>query len=166
LIFASFGTHEQPFDRALDLMTPLAEAEEVLVQHGHTAPRPGMHGFRWREFLSYEEVLALMQESSSVVCHAGVGTIMTALGLAKTPVVIPRLRRFGEHVDDHQLQIAAEFERRGLIVACMEGDDLSSALAAAQRIHSERDRSNGDLRRAVVLAARGEPRQSLRGQAP
>jgi UDP-N-acetylglucosamine transferase subunit ALG13 len=158
LIFATFGTHEQPFDRALDLITPLAEAEEVLVQHGHTRPRPGMHGFRWREFLSYDEVLALMQESSSIVCHAGVGTIMTALGLAKTPVVIPRLRRFGEHVDDHQVEIASEFHRIGLIVACMEGDDLVSALEAAQRIHAGRASSNGDLRRAVGLAARGEPR--------
>jgi UDP-N-acetylglucosamine transferase subunit ALG13 len=99
-----------------------------------------------------------MRESSSIVCHAGVGTIMTALAVAKTPVVIPRLRRFGEHVDDHQLQIASAFDRMGLIVACMDGDDLASAVETAQRIRPSGYRSKGDLRRAVALAVRGEPR--------
>jgi UDP-N-acetylglucosamine transferase subunit ALG13 len=153
LIFLSLGTHEDPFPRALDLIRPIAAEEEVVVQHGHTSPEV-IPGARMIEFASPSEIHSLMDEARAVACHAGVGTIITALAHRHTPVVIPRLRRHGEHVDDHQLQIAEEFEEEGLVVALHEGETLSGALVRAT-LYPRGDRPGSTrLRSAVGFAAR------------
>ena len=46
----------------------------------------------------------LVREARIVVTHAGVGSILLALTNGKRPFVVPRLRAFGETVDDHQLE--------------------------------------------------------------
>src|SRR5262249_12742823 len=148
LILLLLGTHEQPFPRAVDAFLALAPEHELTVQHGHTAAREAA-GVTWIEFAPYEEILSLCGEADGVFCHAGVGTIMTALAAGKTPVVMPRLARHGEHVDDHQLQIAREFEKQGLVVLLEEGGDPRAALTTARGTVASLSRSDG-LKRAVA----------------
>jgi UDP-N-acetylglucosamine--N-acetylmuramyl-(pentapeptide) pyrophosphoryl-undecaprenol N-acetylglucosamine transferase len=154
LIFLLLGTEELPFGRAVDRALPLAVDEEMVVQHGHTPLRDGAEGVTWIQFMPYERVLELCREASAVVCHAGVGAIMTARSVGKTPLVIPRLARFGEAVDDHQLQISAEFAQRNLVVQLGEDDDVRDALRLAVASHEKRE-LNDSLRRAVALAVDG-----------
>jgi UDP-N-acetylglucosamine transferase subunit ALG13 len=156
LIFLTLGTHEQAFERALDLMVPLAETEEVVIQHGHTPPRPDSPGVEWIQFMSYDEIVEHMERASGIVCHAGVGTIITALRLARTPVVLPRLRHLDEHVDDHQLQITSELGRHGHVVACLD-DDLPAALTEA-RSRRRVDLPGGRPLREAVRQASAQPR--------
>ncbi len=73
-----------------------------------------------------------MREASAVVCHAGVGTILSALGTGKQPIVLPRLRQYGEHVDDHQLQITRAFANRAIVIACFDGDDIIECVSQAR----------------------------------
>jgi UDP-N-acetylglucosamine--N-acetylmuramyl-(pentapeptide) pyrophosphoryl-undecaprenol N-acetylglucosamine transferase len=155
LILVTLGTHEQPFERVLDMVEPLAAEDELIVQHGHTPPRQGRPGMRWLDFVDYDELEMLTKSASAVICHAGVGSIMTALAAGKTPVVIPRRRAFGEHVDDHQRQIAQELDAQGLVVACLEAQDLPSALVTA-RSRKRRLHSRGRLHEAVARAVDGE----------
>ena len=159
LILVTLGTHEQRFERVLDMVEPLAQDEEVIVQHGHTPPRPGRAGIRWFDFVDHDELGRLTKTASAVICHAGVGSIMTVLAAGKTPVVIPRRRALGEHVDDHQLQIAKELAAQGLVVACFEARDLRSALVTA-RSRKRRLQSHGRLGEAVARAVDGEPRKT------
>jgi UDP-N-acetylglucosamine transferase subunit ALG13 len=165
LILLTLGTHEQPFDRAIDMVAGLGGAQAVLVQHGHTAPRPGLAGFEWVKFVERERMRELVAEASTVICHAGVGCIVTAVTLGKTPVVIPRLARFGEHVDDHQLQITTEMETAGMVVACVDAAALPGAVEAA-RTRKAVLPGRGDLRQAVreatAEALRRPPKLSLR----
>lgn len=161
MILLTLGTHEQPFDRAIDVLESLGGSEAVLVQHGHTPPRLGTPGFEWVEFVERERMHALVAEASTVVCHAGVGCIVTAVSLGKTPVVIPRLARFGEHVDDHQLQITTEFEAAGMVVACVDAAALPAAVAAA-RTRTASLPSRGDLKQAVRDATERAPRTAAK----
>lgn len=144
-------------------MPPLARVEDVVVQHGYTPPHPGVANVSWFEFVSYEELIALMRRASTVACHAGVGTIMTALSLGKTPLVIPRLRELREHVDDHQLQIAAALANRGLVVSYLPGDDLFEAIDTARAGHATPRGGGNRLKQAVreaveePLPSRGSP---------
>lgn len=129
MILLSLGTHQQPFPRAVDLIEPLArQATPVIVQHGSTAPRPDIPFTTWVESMPYEDIVATMTRVDSVVCHAGVGTIITALKTGHTPVVIPRLAQHDEHVDDHQLDIATRFAERGLVRCVTAEADLKSLL--------------------------------------
>jgi len=153
LIFVSLGTHEQPFPRAIALVRPLAQTDEVVVQHGYTPPLESEPGFRWIEFLPYEEIVSLMTEADVVVCHGGVGTIMTALHARVVPVVIPRLQRFNEHVDDHQLQIARALGVKGLLQPVLEADDVAPAVACAAGAPRQSLRAPTALRDAIADAA-------------
>lgn len=159
LILLSLGTHQQPFPRALDLVETLAAQDiELVIQHGSTAPRPEMPNTTWVEFMPYTEVVNIMAEADSVACHAGVGTIMTALQAGHTPVVIPRQARYGEHVDDHQLDIATRFAERGLI-RCVKSETSLMPLLTSRNEGSQNQIGNGsaELRAAVSDAVRSQP---------
>lgn len=100
-----------------------------------------------------------MEDASAVICHAGVGCIVTALSLGRRPVVIPRRAARGEHVDDHQFQIAEEMDSAGMIAMYRDGESIHEALARASA-SSGRLGDGARLRRAVEQATRrdGAPR--------
>jgi UDP-N-acetylglucosamine--N-acetylmuramyl-(pentapeptide) pyrophosphoryl-undecaprenol N-acetylglucosamine transferase len=76
----------------------------------------------------------LMREADVVVAHAGIGSALAALNAGKCPVLVPREALHGEHVDDHQQQIAVELDRRGLAVNCSANElTLTQLIAAAGR---------------------------------
>jgi len=110
----SVGTQEgYPFTRMLDAVVPLLENfDEVLYQTGDLDPAEW--GIDGRNSVPYEELRHAIAHSDVVISHAGVGAALTALRAGKHPILIPRLATHNEHVDDHQLQVARELERRGL----------------------------------------------------
>ncbi len=154
MILLSLGTHQQPFPRALDLVEPLARrGEQLVVQHGATPPRPEMPNTTWVEFTPFEQVVDTMARADGVVCHAGVGTIMTALQAGHTPVVVPRQARYGEHVNDHQLDIATRFAEQGLICCVTAETDLAALLRTRGDGRTQRlGRGSRQLRTAVLDA--------------
>lgn len=152
MIFLSLGTHEQAFDRAIDLIEPIAGAgEDVVVQHGATPPRD-VAGVEWIKFVEYARMVELMVASRGYVCHAGVGSIMTALKHSVVPVVLPREARLGEHVDDHQRQLCDRFASRGLVVIADERG-LDVALAETSRMSGTSRGPGRELGRAVERAS-------------
>jgi len=130
LILALVGTHEQPFDRLLRAVDELPTDQRRVVQTGHSAYAPDH--CEAHAFLPFEEVKRLMSEASVVITHAGTGTVMLALSLGRKPVVVPRLRRFHEHVDDHQLQLVESLAEDGMVIPWLPGEDLSARVAEAQ----------------------------------
>ncbi len=163
MILLSLGTHQQPFPRALDLIEPLArQGEHLIVQHGSTAPRLEMPNTTWVEFMPFEEMVDTMARADSVVCHAGVGTIITALQAGHTPVVIPRQAHHGEHVDDHQLDIATRFAERGLVRCVTSETDLAPLLTPRNEDGDRRiGKGSTELRAAVSGAVAAGPGRRL-----
>lgn len=161
MILCTFGTHPQPFDRALNWVLEAAGEEEVVVQHGATAARPDVERTRWHELVGYDELTELIRAADAVVCHAGVGTLMTVLDLGRKPIAIPRLRAHGEHVDDHQLQIATELERRGYLITCVDQAQFGDAIRATRGVTTVALSTQGELRSPAMIAAGGEPRLRL-----
>lgn len=159
MILLSVGTHRQPFPRALDLIEPLArQGTEVIVQYGSTKPRPDMPNATWVELMAFDELVDTMERVDNVVCHAGVGTIMTALQRGHTPVVIPRQARHGEHVDDHQLEIANRFVERGLIRSVTSETDLTPLLVPrGDTTNRGIGKGSPELRAAVSKAVAAGP---------
>lgn len=107
LIFVTVGNHYQGFDRLIKKMDEIAGKidEKVIMQIGYTNYKPlNAEYFNFLE--NFGEILKLNKNARVVVSHAGAGSIVTALK-QKTPViVVPRLKKYNEHINDHQLEIA------------------------------------------------------------
>jgi UDP-N-acetylglucosamine transferase subunit ALG13 len=158
MIFVTLGTHEQPFARALDLVAELEfEAEEeVLVQYGATPARSDLSNVRWVDYLEWDALTHTMRSAEVVISHAGVGSTVTAIRAGKKPVVVPRLARFGEHVDDHQLQLAERLAQRELALVCGLGESLLDVVEQARASRAPAlAAGRSQLQRAVAEAALG-----------
>jgi UDP-N-acetylglucosamine transferase subunit ALG13 len=83
------------------------------------------------------------------VTHAGVGTIMTALANGKHPVVMPRLARFGEAIDDHQLGLARRLAEAGYVTLAEDEKTLADAVAGGPAPTNGRRNGNGHLAREL-----------------
>jgi UDP-N-acetylglucosamine--N-acetylmuramyl-(pentapeptide) pyrophosphoryl-undecaprenol N-acetylglucosamine transferase len=85
-----------------------------------------------RQYVPAEEIRAAVQAADLVVAHAGIGSALSALDAGRSPVLLPRSHRHGEHVDDHQKQIASALSDRRLVVsrdpAVLTVDDLLLAM--------------------------------------
>lgn len=127
MIFVSVGTHEAPFDRLLRSVYELRLDEQTVVQHGPSRVRSQCAVEA--EYLSFDEVVSYIREARAVVMHAGVGSVMIALANGKRPIVMPRLHRFDEHVDDHQLELARRLDTNGLVTLVEDSRSLGAALA-------------------------------------
>lgn len=128
MIFVTVGTHTQPFTRLIKKMDELAKEinELVIMQIGHSSyiPKNATY-FRFTDEQTYE---GLLKDARLVVGHAGLGTILRVLELRKPIIVIPRLRKFGEHMDDHQVEIATILADRGYLAVIYDVRDLEQAI--------------------------------------
>jgi UDP-N-acetylglucosamine--N-acetylmuramyl-(pentapeptide) pyrophosphoryl-undecaprenol N-acetylglucosamine transferase len=145
--FATVGSHPSfRFDRFLRALESLPPGE-LVVQHG--PGRPPRNATRAEPWMSFAEVVAQMERASRVVSHAGVGTILCAVRAGHVPVVFPRLRSFGETVDDHQLELGRRLAGDGRVILVEEEAELAAALAAAPPRGSGPTAAGEDLIAAV-----------------
>lgn len=116
--FRAFG-FERLVKRLLTILPPNAD---VLWQTGDTDVS-GL-GIVGHHAIPERDLTQAIREADVLVAHAGVGTALAALEVGKCPVLVPRRLSHGEHVDDHQIQIATELDGRGLAVS-VEADELT-----------------------------------------
>jgi UDP-N-acetylglucosamine transferase subunit ALG13 len=102
----------------------LPAGAEVLWQTGDTDV--GGLGIEGHYAIPEAELTAAMGEADVVIAHAGVGTALAAFEVGKCPLLVPRRHAHGEHVDDHQIQIADELAARDLAVS-VDADELGFA---------------------------------------
>jgi UDP-N-acetylglucosamine transferase subunit ALG13 len=136
-VVVSLGTHRRyTFPRLLArLVEILPPGLEVLWQVGATRIPRMPAGARAQ--VPIDELRRAMREADVVISHAGVGSALAAMQAGHRAVYVPRRRAYGEHVDDHQVAMARELERRQLVVAREAGDltyaDLETAAAWSVR---------------------------------
>ncbi len=128
MIFVTVGTHNQGFDRLVKKMDEIAGdlEEEVVIQRGHTSYEP--RNARFFDFASREEMEEWVDKADIIVTHGGAGSIIFALSKNKPVVVVPRLRRYGEHVNDHQIELAKALEKKGRVKAVLDVEDLNRCI--------------------------------------
>lgn len=129
MIFATVGSHPSfGFDRFLRALEALP-ADQLVVQYGPGAPPA--NALTAAPWMAFAEVVDHIERAEKVISHAGTGTILCARRAGHTPLVVPRLRRFGETVDDHQLDLARALAQTGGIVLVEEVDELAAGLDRA-----------------------------------
>ena len=143
-IFITVGSQKFQFDRLLRAVDRLAAegkiTDAIFAQTGSSAYIPQQ--FPSQPFLNQEEFADRLDQADIVITHGGTGVIMNAVKRGKKVIAVPRLARYGEHVDDHQLELLRQFEQLDLICRWDDCDTLDEALAQVKRTRYKPYQSN------------------------
>ena len=133
LLFATVGA-TLPFDRLVNMVASAARRgltpARVLVQVGENGAMP--EGIEAVETMSFDNIRQTLKDADIAVCHAGTGSLITALQAGCHVIAVPRLFELREHYDDHQLEIADALADRGLLQVARDQDEFDAALLAVK----------------------------------
>lgn len=114
MIFVTVGTHEQQFNRLVEEVDKLKEngiiKEDVFIQTGFSTYEPKY--CQWSKLISYKEMNNKIKEARIIITHGGPASFIAPLQIGKIPIVVPRQEKYGEHVNNHQLEFAKNVEER------------------------------------------------------
>jgi UDP-N-acetylglucosamine transferase subunit ALG13 len=133
MIFVTVGNHTANFNRLLTKVDQLVRDKvinDVFAQVGHSDYQPKF--CKYKKFVGFLEFKEIIKQSEIVISHGGAGCIGSALFEKKVTIVVPRLKKFGEHTNDHQLQITRALERQGRVIAVYEIQNLGQAITEAK----------------------------------
>lgn len=130
MIFVTLGSQKFQFDRLLQAVDILQTDEEIFAQIGYSEYKP--KHFKYKRFLDRDEFDKIMDSSNIVITHGGTGAIIGAVKKGKKVIAVPRLKKYGEHVDDHQIQLVNQFSELNLIYPCIDCD-IQKALDTVKR---------------------------------
>lgn len=130
MIFVTVGSQKFQFNRLLKEIDELIENkvinEEVFAQIGVSDYKP--QNYKYKEFVTQDEFNKYLDEARLIITHAGTGVIVNAIKKGKKVIGIPRLSKFREHVDDHQIQLLNEFANMNLIETCIDEKELKEKI--------------------------------------
>lgn len=136
MIFITLGSQKFQFNRLLKAVDSLVQEniiqEEVFAQSGYSDYQP-VH-YQFQKFLDRDQYILLEERADIIITHGGTGAIIGAVKKGKKVIAVPRMAKYGEHVDDHQFQIVKQFAEMNLICACLDCAYLAEALLKIQEI--------------------------------
>lgn len=133
LVVVTVGTDHHPFNRLIQWIDVWLEAQkegtiQCVVQRGTSVvPRHAS----WSDYLDRDAMDGLLRKAAVVVCHGGPGTITLACASGRRPIVVPRTRSRGEHVDDHQVAFTRRISKEGMIELAETEEQLHASLDEA-----------------------------------
>ncbi|MDR1496410.1 MAG: hypothetical protein LBS67_05795 [Clostridiales Family XIII bacterium] len=164
MILVLLGTQDRQFTRLLDAVAAWAdaaahtgaeigvrngEAEDIVVQSGYTDySHPLM---KIIPFIDRGDYATLISRADIIITHGGASSIISGVEAGKPVVAAARLAEYGEHQNDHQIQLVDEFEKRGHIIALREMDGLPALIERARGFKPQPYKSSRDaIARAVA----------------
>lgn len=125
MILVTVGTEQFPFDRLMNWIQVLIDrgfiqATDLVIQYGSCTTLPA--GVEAYSVLAQEQFQSLVQRANLIISHCGEGTLLLLDTLQKPYILVPRSKRFQEHVDDHQVELATALAQRQVPIAWSPGD--------------------------------------------
>lgn len=131
MILVTLGTQKFQMNRLIKAVDAIAETlkEEVFVQTGNSSYTPC--NCKHQAFVDKDEFKQMIENCSLLITHSGVGSIMTGIRAKKPIIVVPRMKLYKEHVDDHQAEIAQAFSEKGCVLCCTDLSKLGEVIQQA-----------------------------------
>ena len=133
-IFVPLGTQKFPFNRLIRALNDLVERglykpEEIVMQSSIYEETPR---FVHYELLPASQFDELIDEAELVITHSGVNSIISCMTRNKPLIIVPRKKKYGEHVDDHQMEIAKLMQQKYDVVVVENIEKLEDAIELAK----------------------------------
>ena len=144
MILVTLGTQDKKFTRLLDLVQKEIDkkniVDEVIVQAGYTKYKS--NDMKIFELISSDEFDKYIEKADIIITHGGVGSIVGAIKKGKKVIAVPRLKKYKEHTNDHQIQICTKFMELGYIKMLNENDDLGEKIKEMKKFKPKKYISN------------------------
>lgn len=142
MILVTIGTQKQSFKRLFDYINELKTDEKIIVQGGKskykfTNPQVELHDF----FIS-DEMNKYINNARIIITHGGGGTIFKALEKEKKVIVFPRLKKYSEHINDHQLEITNYLVANNYVLKALSKQELYDAIINIDNYHFAKYNNN------------------------
>lgn len=144
MILVTLGTQDKQFPRLLQAVQKAIDdgtiTDKVVVQAGHTVfESRNMDVF---SFIPTDRFAEYLEQADMIITHGGVGTIMTALKEKKIILGAARLTQYGEHQNDHQIQLLEAFDQAGYLIYMKDLSDITPYLKQAETFEPKPYQSN------------------------
>ena len=146
MILVLLGTQNKPFSRILKKVENLKKEnkikDKIIAQTGCT----NYSSDYIETFISVtkDKLFELMDEARIIITHGGVGTIIECLNKNKKVIVVPRLKKYREHTNDHQIQITKEFAEKGYVIPLLNDNDLLDEIKNISKFNPNKYESNAE----------------------
>lgn len=144
MILVTLGTNDESFARLLKAIDKEIEngtiTDRVVVQAGCTKYKS--KNMEILDLVPRDEFDKLIKECDLLITHGGVGSILTGINYGKKVIAVPRLAKYKEHGNDHQLQIVENFSKRKYILAVKDMNQLGKIIQKSKRFKPQKFVSN------------------------
>jgi len=126
MIFVTVGTHPGQFDRLIKKIDEIAPKikEKIIIQKGFTRYVP-----KNAEFFTFAPNLEpYFRKARIVISHSATSLLEFVLFNKKPLITVPRQEKFGEHINDHQVEFAEFLEAKTGIKAIVNINELDENL--------------------------------------
>ena len=144
MILVTLGTQDKEFKRLLKEIDRLIDekiiTDKVIVQAGYTKyESKNMDVF---DYVPTDELDKYIDKADYIITHAGVGSVFGALNKNKKIIAVPRLSKYKEHTNDHQLELIEELGKENLLIPVVEMKELEDAIKKIDKFKPKKYTSN------------------------
>lgn len=152
MILVLLGTQNNSFYRLLEEIEKNIKDgtinEKVIVQAGYTKfQSQNMEIF---DLISKEKLEQFQSQADLIITHGGVGSIITSIRKGKKVIAVPRMHEYGEHVNNHQVEIIENFNKQGYIIGIKKVDELKYAIIKSKEFKPQRYEENNQLMLNII----------------
>lgn len=126
MIFVTLGTQDKTFERLLIKLDEMIDKgiikDKLIVQAGST--KYTSKHMQILDYIDMNQFNSYIEECDYMITHAGVGTIINGINHGKKVIAVARREKYGEHENDHQVEITTKFMKMGYIIGCIDVDEL------------------------------------------
>ncbi len=152
MILVMLGTQNNSFHRLLEEIDKLIEKkvikEEVIVQAGYT--KYLSNNMKIFTLIPQEKLEKYQEEANLIITHGGVGSIIGSIKKGKKVIAVPRLHKYGEHVNDHQKQIIESFDNNGYIIGIHDVSELGLAIERSKKFIPKEYKANNEKMLSII----------------
>ncbi len=124
MILFTIGTQKQSFKRLFNYIDSLNIKEQIIIQGGKGRFSFKNPNIEYYDFFNYDEMNQKIDEARIIITHGGGGTIFKALEKGKKVIVVPRLKEYKEHINDHQLEITKYLVDNNYVLMALTKEEL------------------------------------------
>lgn len=137
MIFVTLGTQDKPFVRLLVYLDQMIENgmitdPEIIVQAGST--KYDSKHMKIVDYIDMQQFNSYIERCDLIISHAGVGTIINGINHGKKILAVARRESYGEHENDHQVEITTKFESLGYLIGCLDAEDMEKRFPLLQHL--------------------------------